>query len=126
MESSKLIKYLANMCWSRQGTTTTDINHLHAFIAQGLRVIIVVVQVGAMKIYVAAVEGLTEKERQDETQFTIKIGGKCSLSPNYFHFQRYVFDGLLCWNWLFSPPNHTTLQNTNLIHTSTNFGKDLR
>jgi hypothetical protein len=40
-----------------------------------------------MKIYVAAVEGLTGKERQDEAQFTIKIGGKSSLSPNYFHFQ---------------------------------------
>jgi hypothetical protein len=30
-------------------------------------VIIVVVQVGAVKIYVAAVEALRKKERQDET-----------------------------------------------------------
>jgi hypothetical protein len=49
-----------------------------------LRLIIVVVQVGAVKIYVAAVEALRNKERQDETQFTIKIGGKTSLGPSYF------------------------------------------
>jgi hypothetical protein len=41
------------------------------FNAQGWRVIIVVVQLGAVKIYVAAVEALRKKERQDETQFTI-------------------------------------------------------
>jgi hypothetical protein len=36
----------------------------------GSRVIIVVVQVGAVKIYVAAVEALREKEREDDvTQF---------------------------------------------------------
>jgi hypothetical protein len=29
-----------------------------------------------VKIYVAAVEVLREKERGEETQFTIKIGGK--------------------------------------------------
>jgi hypothetical protein len=47
-------------------------------------VIIVVVHVGAMKIYVAAVEALTKKERQDETQFTTKICGKSSLGSSYF------------------------------------------
>jgi hypothetical protein len=36
-------------------------------------VIIVVEQVGAVKIYVAAVEALRKKERQDETEFTTKI-----------------------------------------------------
>jgi hypothetical protein len=36
-------------------------------------------------MYVAAVEGLREKERQDETQLTTKIGGrKTSLGPRYF------------------------------------------
>jgi hypothetical protein len=35
--------------------------------AQGSRVIIVVVQVGAVKIYGAVVEALRKKERQDET-----------------------------------------------------------
>ncbi len=51
-----------------------------AFYAQGSRLIIVVVQVWA----VAAVEALWKKERQDETQFTTKIGGKTSLGPSYY------------------------------------------
>jgi hypothetical protein len=55
-----------------------------AFNAQGSWVIIVVVQVGAVKIYVTAVEALKKKERQDEAQFTTKIGGKTSLGPSYF------------------------------------------
>jgi len=55
-----------------------------AFNAQGSKVIIVVVQVGGVKIYVAAVEALKKKETQDETQFTTKIGGKTSLGPNCF------------------------------------------
>jgi hypothetical protein len=38
-----------------------------------LRVIIVVVQRGPVKTYVATVEALRKKERQDETQFTTKI-----------------------------------------------------
>ncbi len=41
-----------------------------AFDAQGSRVIVVVVQIGAVKIYVAAVKALKKKERRDETQFT--------------------------------------------------------
>ncbi len=55
-----------------------------AFNAQGSRVIIVVVQVGAVKISVAAVEALRKKKRQDEIQFTTKIGGKTHLGANYF------------------------------------------
>jgi hypothetical protein len=55
-----------------------------AFNAQGWRVIIVVIQVGVVKIYVAAVEALRKKERGDETQFSTKIGGKTSLGPSYF------------------------------------------
>jgi len=51
-----------------------------AFNAQGSRVIIVLVEVG-VKIYVGAVEALRKKEREDETQFTTKIGGKISLGP---------------------------------------------
>jgi hypothetical protein len=57
-----------------------------AFNAQRLRVITVVVQVGAVKIYIEAVEALRQKERQDETQFTTKIGGKTSLGSSYFTF----------------------------------------
>jgi hypothetical protein len=55
-----------------------------AFNAQGSRIVIIVVWVGSVKIYLAAVEALSKKERQDETQFTTKIGGKTSLGPNYF------------------------------------------
>jgi NADH:ubiquinone oxidoreductase subunit 6 (subunit J) len=55
-----------------------------AFNAQGLRVIIVVVQVGAVKIYVTAVQALRLKETQNETQFTTGTGGKTSLGPSYF------------------------------------------
>jgi hypothetical protein len=32
----------------------------------------IIVQVGAVKIYVAAVEALKKKEREDETQFPTK------------------------------------------------------
>jgi hypothetical protein len=44
--------------------------------AEGARVIIVVLQVGAVKIYTAVVEAVRKNEREDETQFTTKIGGK--------------------------------------------------
>jgi len=44
-----------------------------AFNAQGSRLLIVVVQVRAVKIYVAAVEALRKKERHDETPFTTKL-----------------------------------------------------
>jgi hypothetical protein len=36
--------------------------------------------VGAVKIYVAAVEALKKKEREHETQFT----GKTHMGPSYF------------------------------------------
>jgi hypothetical protein len=37
-----------------------------------------------VKICAAAVEVLMKKEKQDETQFTTKIGGKTNLGPTYF------------------------------------------
>jgi hypothetical protein len=43
-----------------------------------------IVQVQAMKIYVAIVEALGKKERGDETQFTTKIGRETSLGSSYF------------------------------------------
>jgi hypothetical protein len=52
-----------------------------AFNAQGSRPIIVVEQLGAVKIYVAAVEALGKNERQDKTQFTTKIDGFLSFIP---------------------------------------------
>jgi hypothetical protein len=54
-----------------------------AFNEERSRVIIVVVQVGAVKISVAAVQALRKKETQ-ETQFTTKIGAQTSLGPSYF------------------------------------------
>ncbi len=50
----------------------------------GTKLIIVVVQISAVKTYVAVVEALRKKKRQDETQFTAKIGEKTSLGPSYF------------------------------------------
>jgi len=43
------------------------------FNAQGSRLIIVALQVGAVKIYPATVEALKKKERQGEIQFITKI-----------------------------------------------------
>jgi branched-subunit amino acid transport protein len=60
-----------------------------AFEPQGSRLIIVVVQLGALKIYVAAVEALKRKERQDETQFTTKVDGFLSFIPPWM--LTYVF-----------------------------------
>jgi hypothetical protein len=53
--------------------------------------VIVIVQVGAVKIYVAAVEALRKKERGDETQFISKIGGKTSLqcASQLFRFVKF-------------------------------------
>jgi hypothetical protein len=49
-----------------------------------------VVQVGPVKLYVAAVKELREKERGDETQFTTKIGKKNSFGPVIIPFVKFV------------------------------------
>jgi hypothetical protein len=74
LQSKEILSNLGMKCWNS------------AFNSQGSRVTIVVVQVGALKIYVTAAveEALRKNERQDETQFTTKIGGKTSLGPSYF------------------------------------------
>jgi hypothetical protein len=52
-----------------------------AFNAQGSRRIKIAVDVGGVvKIYVAAMEALRKKEREGETQFTIKIDGFLSFT----------------------------------------------
>jgi hypothetical protein len=61
----------------------------------GSRVIVVVVQAGAVKIYVAAVEALKNKERQDETQFTTKTGGKTSFGSQLFCFVKFSFSVIM-------------------------------
>jgi hypothetical protein len=55
LQSNEILLNLSMKCWNS------------AFNAQGSRVIIVVVQVGAVKIYVAPMEALRKKERGDET-----------------------------------------------------------
>jgi hypothetical protein len=61
LQSNEILLNFSMKCWNS------------AFHAQGLRVIIVVVLVGAVKIHVAPVKALRKNERQDETQFTTKI-----------------------------------------------------
>ncbi len=78
------------------------------------------------KIDVAAVEALSEKERQDETQFTTKIGGKTSLGPSYLAFVKFSFPVtclMSCYaqNWPFLPPNHKTLQITRIGNMAIHF-----
>jgi hypothetical protein len=86
-----------------------------AFNAPGLRVIIVPVHVGALKIYVAVVEALRKKQRQDETQFTIKNGGKKWFRSQLFPFVKFPFRvmGLMPYyteTGRSCPPNRETLQ----------------
>jgi hypothetical protein len=71
LQGNEILLYLSMTCWNS------------AFNAQGSKLIIVVVHVGAVKIYLATVEALKDKKRGDETQFTTKIGGKTSLNPSY-------------------------------------------
>jgi len=68
-QSKEILLNLYMKCWNS------------AFNARGSRLIIVVVQLGVVKIYVAAVEALRRKERQDETQFITKIDGFLSFIP---------------------------------------------
>jgi hypothetical protein len=86
---------------------------------QGSRlIIVVVVHVGAVKIYVASLEAaIRKKERQDETQCTTKIGGKFSLDPSYVVFIKFSFPVTYLMHYYAEtgrscPPNRLTLQNT--------------
>jgi hypothetical protein len=66
-----------------------------AFNAPGSRLIKVIVQVKALKIYVAAVEALRQKERQAETQSTTKIDGFLSFTALPPWMLMYFFAGFL-------------------------------
>jgi hypothetical protein len=68
-----------------------------AFNAQGSRVIIVVVQVGGVKLHVAAMQALRKKVTLDGTQFTTKIGVPV-ISYCKIFIPSYAFDALLCRN----------------------------
>jgi hypothetical protein len=61
LQSKEMLLNLGMKCWNS------------AFNAQGSRLIILVEEVGAVKLYVAAEEALMKKERQDETQFSIRF-----------------------------------------------------
>jgi NADH:ubiquinone oxidoreductase subunit 6 (subunit J) len=50
-----------------------------AFNAQGSGVIIIVVHVGAVKIYVAVVEALTKKERESQNRMKLSLPQKMVL-----------------------------------------------
>jgi hypothetical protein len=50
-----------------------------------------------VKICVAAVEVLMKKERQDETQFTTKIGGKTSLVLKFQNLITYLDDLIIIY-----------------------------
>jgi hypothetical protein len=86
-------------------------------VTRSSRLIIVVVQVGAVKIYVTTVEALRKKERQDETQFSTKIWWEKLVWVPVISFCKifipsYVFDPLLCRNRPSSSPNRKTLPIT--------------
>jgi hypothetical protein len=87
------------------------------FNAQGSVLIIVVVHVGAVNIYIAAVQALRKQE--NETQFTTKIGGKLVWVPVISFCKIFnpssAFDAILCRNWPFSSPNRLTLRKTLLL-----------
>jgi hypothetical protein len=53
--------------------------------AQGSRVIIVVVQVGAVKIYVAAVEALRKKDRGGQNRMKLLVYQKKNWCFSEFH-----------------------------------------
>jgi len=72
LQSNEILLNLRMKCWNS------------AFNRQGSKLNIVVVQVGAVKIHVAAVEALRKKERQDKTQFITKFDRKTSLGLSYF------------------------------------------
>ncbi len=60
-QTKEILFNLGMKCWNS------------AFNAQGSRIVIVGVQVGVVKIYVATVEVLMEKERQYETHLRPKL-----------------------------------------------------
>ncbi len=74
-------------------------------------------------------EALREKERENETQFTTKIGGKKQdwvpvISFCKIFIPSYAFDALLCRNWLFSVPKESR-DFTDNSYTSLSFSLSL-
>jgi hypothetical protein len=90
-----------------------------------LRVIIVIVQIGAVKIYVAAVEALRKKERGDETQFTYHQNWwKKLVEVPLVLFRKISFPVKHLMPYYAKtgrshPPNHLTLQITLIYNFAT-------
>jgi hypothetical protein len=84
--------------------------------AQGSWVIIVVVQVGVVKIYVAAVQALRKRKHKMKLSLWPKLVEKLVWVPVIFFrkifIPNYGYDALLCRNWPFSPPNRLNLRIT--------------
>jgi hypothetical protein len=85
-------------------------NFIKSQYAQGSKLIVVIVQVVAVRIYVAAVEVLMKKERQNETQFTTKIARKTRYSGSQlFHFVKFSFpDTRLMMSYYAKTDGHLT------------------
>jgi len=93
-----------------------------SIIAQGSRLIIVVVQVGAVKIYVAAQQQcrrLGKRKHRMKLSLPPKLVEKLVWVPvisfSKIFIPSYAFDALLCRDWPFSLPNRLTLRITNSI-----------
>ncbi len=102
LQSKEILLNLSMKCWNL------------AFNAQGSRVIIVVVQEGALKIYVAAMEALRKQERQMKLSWPPKLVEKLVWVPEIllcknFHSQLHVWCPIMR---PFSPANRVTLHIT--------------
>ncbi len=82
--SKEILLNVGMKCWnsafnaqgSRVIIVVVQVGAVKIYVAEGSRVIIVVVHVGAVKIYVAEVQAPRKKEPYDETQLNTEIGGK--------------------------------------------------
>jgi hypothetical protein len=87
-----------------------------AFNAQVSRVIIAIVQVGAVKIYVPAVRRSGKRKHWMKLSLPLKLVEKLVWVPVISFCKIFIpssaFDALLCQNWPFSPRNRLTLRIT--------------
>jgi hypothetical protein len=104
-QSNEILSNLSMKCWNA------------AFTAQGWRVFIIVVQVGAGKIYVAAMERPGKSKEGMKLSLPPKLVEKLVWVP-VISFLSYAFDALLCPNWPFSPPNRLVLRMTLIFENS--------
>ncbi len=109
MQSNEILLNLSLKCWNS------------AFNAQGSRVNVVVVPVGAVKIYVTEVEAIGKKERAGETQFTRQT----RVPVLYFcKIPRSSFDAMMSKLAILAPPNSLTLWITLISASFPNVQKD--